>query len=141
MNTIDGIKALVVYTPDCVLIALLAVRPTSHWRFISFGFYTCLAAFLLFSPSVSLGDSPQDYSNGCTIARNFIAGCYLFWFTDPLNEFRHEDDVVPPHRLTLRQRLYWVTCLFYNFRGIGWNYHVRANDHLLVLSQLNLTHS
>jgi hypothetical protein len=119
---LNVMKALVLFIPDIFMIFLLAIRPTSIWRFTGFTLYTCIATFLLLT--VSTGDSLQDYLNGCTVARSFLTAVYLFWFTDPLSDFRHETDIVHPRELPFRRRLYWSACLTYNLCGVGWNYQV-----------------
>jgi len=120
--------------PDLVAIILLTFRPTNiSLRLLTFILYACFATFILLSAST--GNDLRDYTNGCTIARTFFTTSYFFWFTDPLLDFRHESDKAKPTDLPLLKRLYWMACLTFNLRGIGWNSQVLSFLSLFIIIQ------
>ncbi|KAI0926545.1 hypothetical protein AcW1_002493 [Taiwanofungus camphoratus] len=61
---------------------------------------------------------------GCTIFGQILTATYLLWLTNPLENFRHEQDAVAPASRPILRRVYSALCVLQNHRGVGWNYHV-----------------
>lgn len=107
--------------PDIALCFLVAVYPNKTWRFsaISLLLYSNVNAL-----SYTTGDGLQDYAFGSTLLTQLFTAIHLLWLTNPLLEFRHKHDVVPPSEQPWHKRLWWSFCVNHGPRGIGWNYQV-----------------
>jgi hypothetical protein len=104
------------------LALVVAVRPKVVWRFAAFLLILYLNLRII---TFTTGDIDRDYALsvafGCLIAN----ALHLLLVTDPTNDFRHANDLVPPRDLPLLRKAYWAFCLQNAARGIGWNYEVR----------------
>ncbi|EED85071.1 predicted protein [Postia placenta Mad-698-R] len=100
-----------------LIAALIALQP--RWPFK-------LAASATYAYSIALlsvctaGIISIDYCLGCLFVGQFLIAFQLLWLHDPLTEFKHERDTVPPAELPFWRRTYWVLCIFIGPRGIGW---------------------
>ncbi|PCH35769.1 hypothetical protein WOLCODRAFT_133975 [Wolfiporia cocos MD-104 SS10] len=74
--------------------------------------------------SFSTGSVHRDYSLGCMLMGQLITTFHLLCLSNPLAQFRHESDLVPPSELSFLRRVYWSMCVFFNNRGVGWSYQV-----------------
>jgi hypothetical protein len=112
--------------PDIALCFLIAIYPSKTWRFsaISLLFYSNVKAL-----SYTTGDGLQDYAFGSTLLTQLFTAIHLLWLTNPLVEFRHKNDVVPPSEQPWLKRLWWSFCVNHGPRGIGWNYQVYLASH------------
>jgi hypothetical protein len=106
---------------------LIAYLPSSVFlRLIAFGL---ISSFYCDSFRYPTGDWFIDYVIGCTIASQATNGFYLVFLANPLDNFRHENDVVSPRKMPCFQRLSWAHRVVNGPIGIGWNYNVRLFLH------------
>ncbi|PCH43447.1 hypothetical protein WOLCODRAFT_75865 [Wolfiporia cocos MD-104 SS10] len=106
---------------NLLIASIVALRLKWQIRIAAFVAYMSTLAFIY---SCTTGDMQWDYTAGSTLMQQFLIALSLVWLTDPLLEFRHECDSAHPLTLSFAQRLYWVQCIIYNHRGVGWNYQV-----------------
>lgn len=115
--------------PEFLLVFLIATRrgPNSIvWRLLGFAFYVFLNVHAI---SFTTGEAAADYGLGSLFGVNVFTAIHFLWLTDPLNEFYHENDLMPPKHMSFYRRLYWAACLRWNLRGIGWNCQVSSFEH------------
>lgn len=114
--------------PEFLLLLLIAIPRTQLnilWRILAFAIYTYIH---LDGLTCTTGDALIDLGAGSFLAINVFTATHFLWLTDPLNDFRHENDRVYPADMSFLSRVYWALCLRWNFRGSGWNYHVRRDS-------------
>jgi len=107
--------------PETIATLLVAFFPSPVWRFsgVIVASYLCFTA--LFSTT---GDGVQDYTLGSAFAMETMTTIGIIWLINPIYDYRHEKDTVPPNEQRWQQRIYWAFSLRRNPRGIGWNYQV-----------------
>ncbi|THH16561.1 hypothetical protein EW146_g4108 [Bondarzewia mesenterica] len=106
---------------DVILSLLVATKPPVLVRFLGY----CLHAYIsVRGVSYTTGDPLLDYTFGTALGAQIFIGIYLLWLTSPVDEFRHERDVLPPREMSLWRRLYWASTACLSSRGVGWNFQV-----------------
>ncbi|KAH9949040.1 membrane bound O-acyl transferase family-domain-containing protein [Amylocystis lapponica] len=108
---------------NIVLSWFIALRLPLSVRLAAFAVFT-YATFWAATTFTSTGDAVQDYSIGTTFMSVAFNTFHLLLLSDPLKEFRHETDTVPPIELPFLRRAYWASSVVNNARGVGWNYQV-----------------
>ena len=107
--------------PQLLLSLVIAIRPKAGWRLAAFLLISCV---YLKSISFTLGNKDINYILGVIFGGVIATALHLLLLSDPLNDFRHKNDLVPPRDLPLSRRVYWALCLQHAIRGIEWNYKV-----------------
>ncbi|KAF9456879.1 membrane bound O-acyl transferase family-domain-containing protein [Collybia nuda] len=105
--------------PDIALCCLILIYPSKLWRFSAVAVF---AYFNVKALSYTTGDGLQDYAFGCAVVAQLFTAIHLLCLTNPLRDFRHKHDVIPPSQQTLLKRLWWSFGVNHGPRGIGWNY-------------------
>ncbi|PCH35705.1 hypothetical protein WOLCODRAFT_107726 [Wolfiporia cocos MD-104 SS10] len=103
--------------PACI-IALRLPHAVRYAALVGYAFVLSRAC------SFSTGNVHRDYSLGCLLMGQLITTFHLLCLSDPLAQFRHESDLVPPSELSFPRRVHWSMCVFFSPRGVGWNYQV-----------------
>lgn len=107
--------------PNLFLPFVIAIHPSRTWRYSGFLIICCISLKAMFT--FSTGDGiDADNRMGVTFGMIIFNAIHLLLLSDPINDFRHEDDTVLPGDMPLLQRIYWAICLHISLRGIGWNY-------------------
>ncbi|KZT01306.1 uncharacterized protein LAESUDRAFT_731292 [Laetiporus sulphureus 93-53] len=100
---------------------LVATRIQWRARVVAFLAYaSILTSVFLYTT----GDAQKNYSIGCTVMGHTLTAFHLLCLSDPLNDFRHERDKIPPSEMSYARRVHWAFCIIFNFRGVGWTYQV-----------------
>lgn len=107
---------------NAMLSCLIAVWPRWPMRLATFILYISIGFHVVVFTTT--GTILEDYSMGCTIFGQILTATYLLWLTNPLENFRHEQDAVAPASRPILRRVYSALCVLQNHRGVGWNYHV-----------------
>ncbi|KZT01625.1 uncharacterized protein LAESUDRAFT_731044 [Laetiporus sulphureus 93-53] len=99
-----------------LLACLVAMRLQSRGRVIAFLTYaSILSSVFLYTT----GDAQMNYATGCTAMGHILIAFHLLCLSDPLNDFRHEHDKIPPREMSYARRVYWAFCVIFNSRGVG----------------------
>ncbi|KIM90059.1 hypothetical protein PILCRDRAFT_812871 [Piloderma croceum F 1598] len=105
--------------PQLFLSLIIAIRPSAAWRLLVFLLYIYVNMKAI---AFTSGDKDRDFLLGVSFGWLIANAMHLLFLSDPMNDFRHVNDVVPPRDLPLAHRAYWAFCLQNAMRGIGWNY-------------------
>lgn len=108
--------------PPVFLALVIALRPSMPFRILA------LALFSLVSycgiVAYSTGDVYMDYIQGTAFAIAAANAAHFLVLSDPMVDFRHDDDAASPMEKTLFGRMYWSLGLQNALRGVGWNFRV-----------------
>ncbi|KAJ4481970.1 membrane bound O-acyl transferase family-domain-containing protein [Lentinula aciculospora] len=107
--------------PDLLLAVVLGFGLKFRFRVLFYALfsYICISGILL-----TTGDKMQDYSIGSTLGGQFFTATHLLLFSEPLAQYRHQEDKYEPKKWSLWRRMLWSWCIVHSPRGIGWNYQV-----------------
>ncbi|KAH9949041.1 membrane bound O-acyl transferase family-domain-containing protein [Amylocystis lapponica] len=105
---------------SCVIALGLRQPFPVHLAVVAAVAYAAFRAVTLFTT----GDAVQDYCVGGVFVSMLFNAVHMLLLSDPLKEFRHETDTVPPTDLPFLRRVYWALSVVNNARGVGWNYQV-----------------
>ena len=114
-------EVLLLVLLDLLVSALIALRPTAFWRLTALALHGGASLYLIFANE---GTTSQDYFFRVNTATKIFIAFHLVYLSDPLVEYRHERDTVPPVKRSFLYRMYWATCVSLNNREIGLNCQV-----------------
>ncbi|KAH7882905.1 membrane bound O-acyl transferase family-domain-containing protein [Phlebopus sp. FC_14] len=112
-----------VLVPPLGLAVLLTLDATPVWRVVGFCVVLslCLTGVLLLK-----AENPfQDYLYGATLGSCALDGFHLLFLVQPLHAYWHESDRKPMREYSALRRWFWVACMSFTPRGVGWNYKVK----------------
>ncbi|KAH9948646.1 membrane bound O-acyl transferase family-domain-containing protein [Amylocystis lapponica] len=110
--------------PNLALSCVITLGLPFPARLAVFAAFTCVTFRIVTMFTMSTGDATQDYPFGLAFVSALFNAFHLLLLSDPLKEFRHETDTVPPTDLPILRRVYWASSVVNNVRGVGWNYQV-----------------
>jgi hypothetical protein len=125
------LRFLILPAGDLLVSSVIALRPVAFWRLIALGLHAWLTLYFI---QVSTGSSAQEYFTRTAVATKFFIAYHLIWLTDPLVDYRHELDKIPPSERSFVYRMYWAMCILVNARRVGLNSPVNKGF-LLCISE------
>ncbi|KZT19948.1 hypothetical protein NEOLEDRAFT_1076747 [Neolentinus lepideus HHB14362 ss-1] len=109
------------FLPTICLAFIVSIKPGPFMRLTTSIIYT---AFTLDALTLTTGDPRRDFSMGTAMTSNLATAIHLLWMSDPVRDFRHGKVNINLGTLPTSKRWYWMLCVLYSPRGIGWNYQV-----------------
>jgi hypothetical protein len=125
------LRFLILPAGDLLVSSVIALRPALFWRLVAFCLHAWLSLYLI---RVLAGPGEQEYVIRTAVATKFFVAYHLIWLTDPLVDYPHELDKIPPSKRSFAYRMYWAMCILINPRRVGLNSPVR-NGFLLYISK------
>ena len=117
---------LVLPVLDLLTSTVIAAAPSrTLWRLVALLLH---GTIVLYAIATTNGGTVHHYSLRTMAATKFFAACHFLWFTDPLTDYRHELDKIPPRERSFPYRVYWAGCAVANHRGIGSNRPVTLSN-------------
>ena len=111
------------------LALVIAIQPRVVWRFLAF---LLILYHNLKIVTYTTGDIDGDYALSVAFGCLVATALHLLLVTNPMDDTRHVNDLVPPGNLPFWRKAYWAFCLQNSIRGIGWNYEVSLYDPYIV---------
>lgn len=128
----DTEKRTIPIITHCVLpvVVVLFVTATRQNAFVRLATWLGYIGIVLDARSqyTTGGGAMMDYSLGSSYGTYCFTTWWLLFYTD-VETLRYNDDKVPVMERPLLSRMYWLSCLWFGQRAVGWNVEVCVLKH------------